>query len=157
MQPLLHCAHQFEVGKWEQAARETLNRKNSTEKTQPTELNGEKPERRSFSARRFIYYAQSRPPLRGAPLCSFLHLLQRVFPLSFPPHPPCRMLNLLLYAMQPSQTMRHQFSLKVLKISNFLPNLTCTTGVDVCQENADKAVKKPAYNVVQSVKALHTG
>ncbi|CAA9988761.1 conserved Plasmodium protein, unknown function [Plasmodium knowlesi strain H] len=72
-------------------------------------------------------------------------------------HTSLRMLNLLLYAMQPSQTMRHQFSLKVLKISNFLPNLTCTTGVDVCQENADKAVKKPAYNVVQSVKALHTG
>ncbi|EUD68203.1 hypothetical protein C922_01221 [Plasmodium inui San Antonio 1] len=39
-----------------------------------------------------------------------------------------RMLNLLLYAMQPSQTRGYQFSLKVLKISTFLPNLACPTG-----------------------------
>ncbi|ANQ08699.1 Uncharacterized protein PCOAH_00030980 [Plasmodium coatneyi] len=53
-----------------------------------------------------------------------------------------RMVNLLLYAMQPSQTMRHQFSLKVLKISTFLPNLTCTTGVEMCHKSDNKAVTK---------------
>ncbi|SBT70735.1 conserved Plasmodium protein, unknown function [Plasmodium malariae] len=35
-----------------------------------------------------------------------------------------RFLNLLLYVMQPSQTKKYEFSLKVLKISNFLANLT---------------------------------
>ncbi|CAG9475048.1 conserved Plasmodium protein, unknown function [Plasmodium vivax] len=39
-----------------------------------------------------------------------------------------RQLNLLLYAMQPSQTTPHQFSLKVLKISTFLPNLAQRSG-----------------------------
>ncbi|KJP88845.1 hypothetical protein AK88_01535 [Plasmodium fragile] len=59
-----------------------------------------------------------------------------------------RMLNLLLYAMQPSQTMRHQFSLKVLKISTFLPNLACATGVDKWQRSGDTDVIKRMLNLL---------
>ncbi|GAW81476.1 hypothetical protein, conserved [Plasmodium gonderi] len=40
-----------------------------------------------------------------------------------------RHLSLFLYCMQPSQTNKHEFSLKVLKISNFMPNLACPTRV----------------------------
>ncbi|GAB66987.1 hypothetical protein PCYB_103370 [Plasmodium cynomolgi strain B] len=54
-----------------------------------------------------------------------------------------RLLNLLLYVMQPSQTMPHQFSLKVLKISTFLPNLACATGAEKWQRmSCDEAVKE---------------
>ncbi|SCQ16583.1 conserved Plasmodium protein, unknown function [Plasmodium ovale] len=45
-----------------------------------------------------------------------------------------RFLSLFLYAIQPNQTSKHDFTLKVLKVSNFLTNLTHISGSDLIIE-----------------------
>ncbi|SPJ08925.1 conserved Plasmodium protein, unknown function [Plasmodium sp. DRC-Itaito] len=46
-----------------------------------------------------------------------------------------RFLNLFLYAMQPDHTTKYEFSLEVIKVSNFLPNIIFTSNSNIQIEN----------------------
>ncbi|SBS84611.1 conserved Plasmodium protein, unknown function [Plasmodium ovale curtisi] len=50
------------------------------------------------------------------------------------PHNHFLTIALFLYAIQPNQTSKHDFTLKVLKVSNFLTNLTHISGSDLIIE-----------------------